>query len=347
MRLEALGRADPPAPPPAKWHCDAFTQAELTDFVGSIYFEQGAYSDNSFGCWVTDFMWGLGLLYGAYWLGSRSRFPTAEQALRNVDRDLIDNNCVRLCSAPFYEHTRYMFTWGFIWLGLSEILAGWYHCYFTEVKSHKHDIVWTLAILTLSLHTSFWFMACIAMHQVRDNTWKTLALYAIASGSGFFFFVAVFALDMNFPTAFGLGSLVPAIFVVIMSLYQSLLYGWNNTYKDTLPLVGGCACMILGICFATMAGFVCANPCPEQCPFGVPNFNHNAMFHVVALIGVPFLVHGISGICFELEDPDGMPYFDMGLRNLRRQEHQKLVSDIEKQFQDQTNLKWTTWSPND
>lgn len=319
----------------------------MTDVTGAIYFLEGDFSDNSFGCWLTDFIWAFALLYAAYWLGSRSRFPNSAEAARNdVQRDRV-RTCVKLFNVPGYEHTRYMFTWGFIWLGITELLAGWYHLVFTEKRSHKHDPVWTSALVALGFHASFWLMGCISMYQVRDNTWYTTGLYAITASTGVLLVFMAFALNLNFPSAFGWGSLVPAIGVVFMSLYQSLLYGWRNTYRDTMPLVGGCLCMILGICGGALASFYCGKSCPAGCPLAVPNFNHNALFHVLGIFAVPFLAQGMAGVCYELEDPDGMPYFDMGARNLRRTEQQTLINGVARQIQAEKDLKWTTWSPND
>merc|ERR1712216_129867 len=88
-----------------------------------------------------------------------------------------------------------------------------------------------------------------------------------------------------------------------------------KTYKDTVPVLLGCAFNLFALCIQWTNSDECARPCPVGCPFPVPNFNHNAAFHMLGIMaGFPTIV-GFGGICHELEAPDGMPYFGLYARD--------------------------------
>merc|ERR1711871_1090873 len=301
MRAPAPGRA------PGDWSCDAFTQAQLTDVMGRVYFSQGAYSDNSFGCWSTDFLWAFCVFYAAYMMKARSRFKS--------------QGGLRICGTPPYEHTRWMLTWGLIWLGFSCSFAGWCHVHFTNTKAHKHDAVWTLAICCLGLHCSFYLMACTAMVQLGDYAYANILAYGLALLSGVVFVGLTFALDMTFPVAFAVGSVIPLTVVGITILWHALRY---EAYTDTIFTLVGSALNFAAISISFGFGGVCGNSCPSDCPMPIPHFNHNAVFHFIAIIALFFTMRGLPGISWQLEDPDGMPYFD-----LRGRGHMRLVREVQ------------------
>lgn len=288
------------AAPPAHggdWHCSGYTQESLRDVFGTQYYEEGDYSDNSAGCWITDYLWAIGLFCAAQTLSAARR-----------------NGRMNILKPPGFEHTRWMLCWGLLSLAISELLAGWYHAVFTNAKAHKHDIVWTLCIVALSFHASFYIMACVAMHRNVDNTWTNYFLYTVAASGGGIFFGTVFAFEMDFPLAFSLGSLIPLTAVCFGIALHAVKY---QAWRDSRSVLVGCLLNFLALTVQFANSNTCARPCPEDCMLFAPNFNHNAAFHLIALCALVPTVDGLLGVCQELEDPDGMPYFDINERRVK------------------------------
>jgi hypothetical protein len=284
----------PPAPPPESLTRGRCEQAELTDFAGQLYYEQGAHADSSFGCYSTGLIWGILLLYAAFSLARRSR----------------NKQGLNLLSLPV-QKTRILLVWGYIFLALSVMAGAYFHAFDTNDPDHEHNFIWFTSICFLGLHASFSSTAVVAMHQIGDITRFRSLFYIGAMVSGPIFVYLVLNWDLPFAAAFSMGAAGPCVLVV----WGIMLHGYKyNVWKDALNAVSGALLLLFALFVQVGNSDVCAQPCPEGCPFPLPNLNHNATFHLLACVALGPMVVGFLGICYELESPDGMPYFNLFAR---------------------------------
>jgi hypothetical protein len=128
----------------------------------------------------------------------------------------------------------------------------------------------------------------IIIFHTRFEGWIRVAWWIISPAM--IVYASVVALDNQIPTG------IPGVLTLLIALVVHVRLAWRKRESSVLLKVFGFFTMIVGggvqMSLASVCGFDGYPDCFRDCPLPAPEFNHNALFHVLAL--VYFLLFGLG-----------------------------------------------------
>jgi hypothetical protein len=229
----------------------SFTEEELTDISGAVYYSTE--EDNTFGTYFTDFVWAFLLLLTVLLLVWKNP---------RVDKE--------------YSYVLYMIS--LVFLCFSTFLGGLYHALCTKKDDACHDPLWDFTMAMQMFSGSFTCMTAFSLLTRADNNMKNYLFYAISGFIGLCFSIYSFFVAMPFALSALIGNFGPSIFLLVSVLTKPFKF-YSVVY------LAGFVLYLIGAAIQVSGSGVCSSDCPVDCPYAVPDINHNGMLHVFAMVG--------------------------------------------------------------
>lgn len=264
------------------------TQAELCvikDAYGAIYFEYG--DDNSIGCWSTNYLVGGILLGLCMWL-------------------------VRGHELSQLHPARWSYTAATLSIALSISISGIYHQVCTNPEGCRRP-VWALGTIFQGLSGAFLFIGTQRLVTQANQVTKTQKMVYIifplfcavlggvtsilpfVVGAALFSFLPVITYTSVFLRNLGCPNFCPCPLPAFYDVYKNS--------KVFLLFISGFLFWLIAALVQVSLGSACSKPCPTDCPLPVPNFNHNALFHILLVPGYVLMALGVDLLVpFAIED---------------------------------------------
>lgn len=245
------------------------------------YYKYG--SDNSVGCWATNYLLSAAIVVYIVYLVMNKRAPL----------DL--------------EHTRVFIVGKYAMTGISVLVAATVHqglfARAGDVTVEPNHFLWAIVLATLMCAGGFTTDAAWSMLTQYDNTTRNALVYLSVCVGGIILSVWVVLLPDGFTESGIFGEFLPDIALmgaIIAGTWCGCGGGQRLTEGSIISLVG-IVVIFGGAGIQVSLGGVCGIPCPLKCPLPAPAFNHNALFHVIQLAGMGVLAFGMNSMCTSLE----------------------------------------------
>ena len=255
-----------------------FTEAELTDYFGSLYYwelDHKTDADNSFFTWFSDIIWGIEMIVLAAII-----YAKAPANVVHLGKARIFTSVSFLCLAGCLE------------------FSAVYHAKCASVQSGCYFGLWGICMVFQMMSGAFLLSASLAICFKNQTPvylgFVNLAMWAIFFGLGAMHYFQ----EVTFLVSGVLGTVFPVVALYVSSIASC---GPRRRVVVSSFTLGFCIFQI-GFAIQIFQTSACATPCPRKCLFPVRYINHNGAMHLSLMTAYPFFGIGLVHLLADLDE---------------------------------------------